>query len=449
MKAVGNGSVSDVQRWWVLGLVSAMAVLQRAIWNDFGPIADEVQKEFGWHNNLMLLLQYWGPIGYLLTANAWAWSLDYGSIRTSAHAAAALVAAGSMLRCLWTQPGVWATVVINLGQFLNGLATPFMMTAGIVVSARWNFPTNERLLAMAVGVMSNYLGASIAFILGPYVIRPDTAFSLSVQQYMFCEACVAVLLLIVCVFFFPDPPEPPATDIDFPTAKKALDESIGWNHCSAAFGNLYGFWGGWGYLLWPNFGHMFGDHSDFFGDHVVTWYQTPDLGGKLAFGGGCAGMVVGVALAAFLIRPSAEILKNICLALQGPAIILVVPLGYIASTMPHQHQVILWACNILAGACFTAIFPLHYWLAQQAVPQVGAGVSSVFLARFHMKATLGFQALYLVCDNVPLPGLSAQWMNNPVLGTIALAVFAVISAQNIFNYPCPILSYQGILQNQA
>lgn len=62
--------------------------------------------------------------------------------------------------------------LIHTGQFLNDLAAPVAMGAPPLVSSTW-FPPNQRATATAISSLTSYVGISISFGVGPFVLNPS------------------------------------------------------------------------------------------------------------------------------------------------------------------------------------------------------------------------------------------------------------------------------------
>ena len=62
--------------------------------------------------------------------------------------------------------------LIHTGQFLNDLAAPVAMGGPPLVSSTW-FPPNQRATATAIASLTSYVGISISFGVGPFVLNPS------------------------------------------------------------------------------------------------------------------------------------------------------------------------------------------------------------------------------------------------------------------------------------
>jgi MFS family permease len=157
-------------RWWMVGALSLVALMQGGVWNTWSPIAPAMAQLFGWGDGTLALLANWGPISYCIAVFPNSWAMDERGLRPAVLAAAGLVFGGCLARCFTTDAGS-ATSLIHAGQFLNGLAGPVAMSAAPVLSAAW-FPAHERRTATALVESMNMLGVAISFVAGPYLVPP-------------------------------------------------------------------------------------------------------------------------------------------------------------------------------------------------------------------------------------------------------------------------------------
>ena len=54
------------RRWYVLAVFSLTALLQAAVWNTFGPVAQSAKLVFGWTDANVGMLANWGNIMYFI-----------------------------------------------------------------------------------------------------------------------------------------------------------------------------------------------------------------------------------------------------------------------------------------------------------------------------------------------------------------------------------------------
>ena len=162
------------RRWYILFVACLTAFGQGLIWNTYGPIALAVEQPsvFGWDDSEISWMGNWGPIAYIVAFMPTAWVLDNYDLRPAALVAAALMLLGCVIRLLSTGPTWQCTVCQHIGQCLNGLAGPFAMSAGTVLSAQW-FPAGQRTLSTAIFCVANMSGVSASYIIGPLLV-PST-----------------------------------------------------------------------------------------------------------------------------------------------------------------------------------------------------------------------------------------------------------------------------------
>ena len=145
------------------------------VWNTYGPIAITTLNStvFNWNDAIVAWMALWGPVGYFIAFAPTAWMLDVLQMRPTAITAAALVLAGCLVRMISTDnvplhngTNVTLTMVVqHVGQMLNGLAGPFSMSAGTVLSAAW-FAPKERTISTAIFCTANQVCSSIWHVVG-------------------------------------------------------------------------------------------------------------------------------------------------------------------------------------------------------------------------------------------------------------------------------------------
>ncbi|XP_055860116.1 solute carrier family 49 member 4-like isoform X3 [Biomphalaria glabrata] len=233
------------RRWYILTVFSLFAFTQSCFWNTWGPISTSSEVAFGWTDSTVAWLTNWGPISYVITGLTFPWILQVKGLRWATVPSMLLVAIGSCFRVI-TSETTAATILIHIGQFLNGLAGPMAMGGIATLSAIW-FPPKERFTATAIGVNLCSLGASIAFISGPALVSVEpyqnqTALlaenntigtpklvnqtsrkssnitedriiegKKQIMSYMYYECGWCCLILLLTLIYFPSrPPRPPS-----------------------------------------------------------------------------------------------------------------------------------------------------------------------------------------------------------------------------------------------
>jgi len=154
----------------------------------------------------------WGPIGYFVGFAPTAWMLDTLHLRPTAIAGMGLVFAGTLVRLIATDNVplyngtnvTTTTIVQHVGQALNGLAGPFAMSAGTVMSAAW-FAPEERTVSTAVFCTANQVGVTLSYIAGPLMVPVDGTSS-DIRMYMWVSAGVAGAVFLMTVAYLPSKP---------------------------------------------------------------------------------------------------------------------------------------------------------------------------------------------------------------------------------------------------
>ena len=64
------------RRWYILVVVSLLAMLEGCIWNTWAPISGPAEFVFGWKDSDISLLANWGCIAYSISAFPLSWMMD-------------------------------------------------------------------------------------------------------------------------------------------------------------------------------------------------------------------------------------------------------------------------------------------------------------------------------------------------------------------------------------
>jgi len=156
------------RRWYILIMFGFITMTQTGVWNTWGPISTTAINAFGWDNSTIALLGNWGPISYIIIGLIYPWLLQTRGLRPAVASSALLAAIGTSLRVITLEPGP-ATILIHIGQFLNGLAGPIAMGAITQLTSDW-FPPDERVTATALGTSISMAGIAITFVVGPKLV---------------------------------------------------------------------------------------------------------------------------------------------------------------------------------------------------------------------------------------------------------------------------------------
>ncbi len=136
------------RRWYILLMFAVVGGTMGAMWNTWGPIARSAQYAFGWSDGTIALFANWGPITYVVGTPLMIWIMDVKGVRRATLTVALLSTLGSGLRCISDRAPV-NTVLVHLGQCLNGFGGVVACSGGPLVSAAW-FPAHQRTTATAI-----------------------------------------------------------------------------------------------------------------------------------------------------------------------------------------------------------------------------------------------------------------------------------------------------------
>ena len=397
-------------RWWMVGALSLVALMQGGVWNTWSPIAPAMAQLFGWGDGTLALLANWGPISYCLAVFPNSWAMDERGLRPAVLAAAGLVFGGCLARCFRTDAGS-ATTLIHAGQFLNGLAGPVAMSAAPVLSAAW-FPAHERRTATALVESMNMLGVAISFVAGPYLVPPvaqadlppgspgskaaPSAAQLAVLGrqtllYMRGSAAVAALALAMVVVYFPSrPPSPPAPSagverVDFRAGVQRLLRHRQFWVITLAYGVCTGVYGGWNGFIAPNLEAALG-HD-----------RAESEAGWLGFWSSLAGVVAMPALG-FAADRTGWSLRRMLLVIMACAGIMVLWFALLCLdtvALPLRTWSLYTSC-ILGGAFVFGSIPLFFEASVECTYPIAEGVTTGIMT---LVLTCAFSFFYLLPTN--------------------------------------------------
>ncbi|KAH9496080.1 hypothetical protein Btru_012685 [Bulinus truncatus] len=235
------------RRWYVLLMFSLYCFTQNAVWNTWGPISSSSKEAFSWSDSTIAWLNNWGPVAYVLCGLFFPWVLQVKGLRWAVVPSMLCVFLGTVFRVI-TSDQEEATILIHIGQFLNGVAGPIGMGGMPTLSSIW-FPAKERITATAVGTAISVLGSALPFVLGPFLITdgppninktttpspvsttPSSVSNLNlyitmelpnvtdarinrerheIMNYMYYSCGFAGLIFLIILIYFPSkPPHPP------------------------------------------------------------------------------------------------------------------------------------------------------------------------------------------------------------------------------------------------
>ncbi|XP_078661169.1 solute carrier family 49 member 4 homolog isoform X2 [Branchiostoma floridae x Branchiostoma belcheri] len=407
------------RRWYVLAVFSLLGVAQGAVWNSWGPISVSAKLAFGWKDSDIALLENWDNITYVAFTVVAMWILVVKGLRLSVVLTALLIAVGTGLRCVPASTAI-ATILINIGQFLNGVAGIMLMAAPPLLSSTW-FPPNQRTTATAISSIFNYVGTSVGYLIGPlFVSQPHLTPNSTLQHnetavedisgqimrlmYVECGYCTAVFLAIL-IYFPSKPPTPPSLSaamdrLDFKTGvKKLFRHGQFWLVC-LAYCVPGGVIGGWTAVL----------------DVILSPHGISQIdAGWLGFYGNIAGCAMGLLLGRFADYFAGHlrlIIVVMMLCATGAMTWFTIMLyGALPLT-----QVSLYVSFILTMVSVNASVPLFLELVMETTYPIEEAVSAGVIT----WANNLFALIFLLVPLLPKVGVT--WMNWAALGAVACSI---------------------------
>uniref|UniRef100_A0A2C9K2I1 Major facilitator superfamily (MFS) profile domain-containing protein n=1 Tax=Biomphalaria glabrata TaxID=6526 RepID=A0A2C9K2I1_BIOGL len=155
------------RRWYVLLMFSLYCFTQSAVWNTWGPISSSSKEAFSWSDATIAWLNNWGPGAYVVFGLFFPWLLQVKGLRWAVVPSMLCIFIGTVCRVI-TSDKDSATILIHIGQFLNGVAGP-ISGATPTLSSIW-FPADERIIATSIASSISALGSALPFVLGPLLV---------------------------------------------------------------------------------------------------------------------------------------------------------------------------------------------------------------------------------------------------------------------------------------
>eukprot|EP00946_MAST-07B_sp_MAST-7B-sp1_P004735 g4735.t1 len=404
------------RRWYILFVSSTIAFLQGWVWNTYGPIAVTVERQFGWNDATLSFLGNWGPIAYVVFFLPTAWSLSRYKLRPTAIGASLLVFAGCGVRMFDTSKSSTCLYLQHLGQALNGLAGPFAMSAGTVVSAAW-FGANERTTSTAIFTIANMFGVSASYLVGPLLVPADGSVA-DIRRYLWiCFVLSAVSLGLVLLYLPSKPPrgrEPSRSAtmerMSMCEGLRALAHHRDFWLVTLAYGATTGLYAGWGPLyaiIFQRLGPSICKDPQRTASWVGFW---SNLGGNLA------GMAFSVLADRGLGRQHFKSLL-IVLSVLGTAVYAVFAVMFARGSLT---LVVVWVLCIAGGIVVNGTVPIFYELAVDSSYPIAEGLTTSVLTVANNIGGLIFLLL-------PTLGLKiGNWVNLSVGGACVLSVVCML-----------------------
>ncbi|XP_060602801.1 solute carrier family 49 member 4-like [Ruditapes philippinarum] len=312
-----------------------------------------------------------------------------------------------------------ATILIAIGQGLNGIATSVTMCIPTVVSKTW-FKVTERTTATAVSALAAALGAAAAYLFGPLtvsmpklngtsVILNETDTSLIESQMMklhYTSFGFAIFLMLCCIVYLPSAPKT-APSKTASTGRYGLKEGITKlvkNPSVWILASMYsipvGFYGNLSSIL----------------DVVLSPYGVSQTdAGWMNFYGSISGVVCGIALGRFADHVQKKTKLFITVLYICVAVDFSLFTCMCVDILPKSKEA-FYATVIIGNALISSSMPLFLEITCETAYPVGEGVIAGFLG---MIVNLG--ATIFMCIEL-IPNIETGWANWALVGVYILAV---------------------------
>ena len=191
-----------------------------------------MEKSFDLTDADISLLENWNNITYTIFIFPFIFLVHHRGLRMPMVYTAALMVMGAFARCLLYWDVGTSKVMMNVGNFLIGIAGPVAYFCCTCISAAW-FPPSQRTLATAIMSVAQSGGVAFSFVIGPQFVHylsrdapddPETV-RLAIQKLLYAEFILCAITLVFVLIYFPSkPPTPPCESAA--TARLPLWQSI-------------------------------------------------------------------------------------------------------------------------------------------------------------------------------------------------------------------------------
>ncbi|XP_070175531.1 solute carrier family 49 member 4-like isoform X2 [Littorina saxatilis] len=414
------------RRWYILILFSLMCGTQGCVWNTFGPISSTAEDAFDWDTSNIGMLTNWGPISFIPATVPLIWALEHKGLRVASLWTAFFVASGTVVRIFTMEPpGV--TILMNVGQALNGLAGPIAMAGPPAVSATW-FPPEQRTLATSIGTFFSMFGMASGFLIGPMLVpdvpknSTDIKFSSlisteskaervsrereAIHRLMYIECGWACMLFLLIFIYLPKkPPLPPSVS----ATVQRDDFFVGIQNIV----RLPQFW-----ILGISYGLSQGVLNCW--SSVINVILKPhgiseSEAGWIGFGATCGGCVMSVLFAALADRLKRAMKWFVVLFYAlGTAAFLTFALA--ADSIIHLTPAMYISAIVVGTTAVYAATPLIFELTCEVCYPTGEGTANGLLTL--LNSIFGGVFLLIMLD----PSIGTEWMNWTLVGSCAVCV---------------------------
>jgi hypothetical protein len=200
------------QRFYVLLVFSFLSFNQCLIWLTFSPIARSAETYYNITYSTVDLLLNWGPIIFIpCLPLAYILLNQHHGLRRCVILLAITGFIAALLRIIpiiITSPSSpnFSTIslpFLHIGQILNAACGPLVMVPVSQLSCLW-FAPHERTRATTVAVFTHSFGASVGFIISPFIVSsPDY-----VPRLLYLHLALAFIACVLALLYFP--PQPPS-----------------------------------------------------------------------------------------------------------------------------------------------------------------------------------------------------------------------------------------------
>ncbi|XP_060602799.1 solute carrier family 49 member 4-like [Ruditapes philippinarum] len=405
-------------RWYVITVVSLANILNVFLWATWGPISQSAHVVYDWTDNDVFWMVNVGNIVAFITVFFGVYLVDCKGIRISMIVCTVIMVLSSTSRIITLHKRI-ATILIAIGQALNGIANSITLCTPTVVSQTW-FRATERTTATAVSTLAFALGAAAAFLFGPLtvsmpklngteILLNETDVSLIESQMMdlhYMSFGLSIFLMLCCIIYLPSKPKtaPSKTaNIDRYSLKvgigKLLTNPSVW--CIAAVYSIpVGFAANLASIL----------------DVVLSPFGISQAdAGWMNFYGSIGGVVVGILLGRFVdriqrITKTIIVLLYICAAVDFTLFTLMC-----VKILPHS-KVAFYATIIIGSIITNSSMPLFMEITCEASYPVAEGVTAGFLGMMINLGATAFLSVELI------PNVDTGWANWALVGVYIAAI---------------------------